>query len=179
VCQVAPYLYLAINVKQELLVFVIGLGVGVAALLGTLRFVNGWSLKPLIYGSMVPCILLAMYMHWYVFMYTFVCVCVCVGIMHWCVCVCVCVCVCACVLFYLYTIQTVYRYYINATQTVCIFYIYALQTTFENGSPFTTHSQKSALYVHTYKATLYRLLYRMHTPIHAHTRSLCALYVYT
>jgi uncharacterized membrane protein YvlD (DUF360 family) len=62
--KVAPYLYLAINVKQELLVFVIGLGVGVAALLGTLRFVNGWSLKPLIYGSMVPCILLAMYMHW-------------------------------------------------------------------------------------------------------------------
>jgi hypothetical protein len=78
VCQVAPYLYLAINVKQELLVFVIGLGVGVAALLGTLRFVNGWSLKPLIYGSMVPCILLAMYMHWYVCMYTCVCVCVCV-----------------------------------------------------------------------------------------------------
>ncbi len=75
-CQVAPYLYLAINVKQELLVFVIGLGVGVAALLGTLRFVNGWSLKPLIYGSMVPCILLAMYMHWYVCMYTCVCVCV-------------------------------------------------------------------------------------------------------
>jgi hypothetical protein len=101
VCQVAPYLYLAINVKQELLVFVIGLGVGVAALLGTLRFVNGWSLKPLIYGSMVPCILLAMYMHWYVYMYTRVCVCMRVYNAL----VCVCVCVCVRVHCYIYKIQ--------------------------------------------------------------------------
>jgi len=62
--KVAPFLYLALMVKQELLVLCIGLGVGVAALLGTLRFVRGWSLKPMITASMLPCAGLAIYMHW-------------------------------------------------------------------------------------------------------------------
>jgi hypothetical protein len=61
---VAPYLYCALMEKQELLVFCIGLGVGLAAMLGTLRFVRGWSLKPLISISMVPCLMCACYMWW-------------------------------------------------------------------------------------------------------------------
>lgn len=40
----APYLYCALMVKQELLVLSIGLGVGMAAMMGTLRFMRGWSL---------------------------------------------------------------------------------------------------------------------------------------
>jgi len=33
-------------------------------MLGTLRFVRGWSLKPLISISMVPCLMCACYMWW-------------------------------------------------------------------------------------------------------------------
>ena len=62
--EVAPYLYCALMEKQELLVFCIGLGVGLAAMLGTLRFVRGWSLKPMISTSMVPCLMCACYMWW-------------------------------------------------------------------------------------------------------------------
>mmetsp|Transcript_35454 Transcript_35454/g.52074 ORF Transcript_35454/g.52074 Transcript_35454/m.52074 type:complete len:848 (+) Transcript_35454:92-2635(+) len=61
---VAPYLYCILMEKQELLVFCIGLGVGLAAMLGTLRFVRGWSLKPMISCSMVPCLMCACYMWW-------------------------------------------------------------------------------------------------------------------
>lgn len=61
---VAPYLYCILMQKQELLVFCIGLGVGLAAMLGTLRFVRGWSLKPMISCSMVPCLMCACYMWW-------------------------------------------------------------------------------------------------------------------
>jgi hypothetical protein len=49
---------------QETLILCIGLGVGCAALFGTLRFVRGWSLKPLIIGSLIPCILCSCYMVW-------------------------------------------------------------------------------------------------------------------
>ena len=49
---------------QEVLILCIGLGVGCAALFGTLRFVRGWSLKPLIIGSLLPCILCSCYMVW-------------------------------------------------------------------------------------------------------------------
>ncbi len=62
--EVAPYLYCALMVKQELLVFCIGLGVGGAAMLGTLRFVRGWSLKPMILITIVPCLMCACYMWW-------------------------------------------------------------------------------------------------------------------
>ncbi|KAJ1488871.1 hypothetical protein T484DRAFT_1781846 [Baffinella frigidus] len=59
---VAPYLYCALMQKQELLVLCIGLGVGVAAMLGTLRFVCDWSLKPLIVMILTPVLGLACYM---------------------------------------------------------------------------------------------------------------------
>lgn len=59
-----PYLHLILNELQELLIFAIGLGVGVAAIFGTLRFVRGWSLKPLIAGTLGPAIACAIYMQW-------------------------------------------------------------------------------------------------------------------
>jgi hypothetical protein len=46
-CQ-TPYLYFVLNDMSEVLVLSIGLGVGVAAMVGVLRFLRGWSLKPLI-----------------------------------------------------------------------------------------------------------------------------------
>jgi hypothetical protein len=59
-----PYLFLVLNDYQEILVLSIGIGVGVAAMFGVLRFLRGWSLKPLIVISMVPCITCACYMAW-------------------------------------------------------------------------------------------------------------------
>jgi hypothetical protein len=52
----APYLYTLLNDWAEVLVLVVGAGVGLAAVLGTMRFIYGWSLKPLIYASLVPAI---------------------------------------------------------------------------------------------------------------------------
>ena len=45
-------------------VLAIGLGVGVAAVLGTLKFLYGWSLKPLIAATLLPTVGLACYMQW-------------------------------------------------------------------------------------------------------------------
>jgi hypothetical protein len=42
-------------------VLVVGVSVGLAAVLGTLRFLYGWSLKPLIYASLVPVLGLTAY----------------------------------------------------------------------------------------------------------------------
>jgi hypothetical protein len=39
----------------------VGFSVGLAAVLGTLRFLYGWSLKPMIYGSLVPVLALTVY----------------------------------------------------------------------------------------------------------------------
>ncbi|MBI2993615.1 MAG: DUF1538 domain-containing protein [Gammaproteobacteria bacterium] len=50
----APYLYALLNDWTDSLVLVIGTGVGIAAVLGTLRFVHGWSLKPLIFIAVIP-----------------------------------------------------------------------------------------------------------------------------
>ncbi len=50
----APYLYALLNNYTTALVLMVGVGVGLAAVLGTLRFLNGWSLKPLIYTALVP-----------------------------------------------------------------------------------------------------------------------------
>jgi hypothetical protein len=50
----APYLYTLLNNWTGSLVLVVGVGVGLAAVLGTLRFLNGWSLKPMIYGALIP-----------------------------------------------------------------------------------------------------------------------------
>ncbi|MCH8156819.1 MAG: DUF1538 family protein, partial [Nitrospinae bacterium] len=57
----APYLYTLLNEWSGTLVLVVGVGVGLAAVLGTLRFLNGWSLKPLIYCSLTPIIGLTLY----------------------------------------------------------------------------------------------------------------------
>jgi hypothetical protein len=50
----APYLYTLLNNWTGSLVLVVGIGVGLAAVLGTLRFLNGWSLKPMIYSALIP-----------------------------------------------------------------------------------------------------------------------------
>jgi hypothetical protein len=57
----APYLYTLLNEWSDALVLVVGFSVGLAAVLGTLRFLYGWSLKPMIYGSLVPVLALTVY----------------------------------------------------------------------------------------------------------------------
>lgn len=57
----APYLYAMLNEYSGALVLMVGAGVGLAAILGTLRFVYDWSLKPLIYLSLIPVLLLTGY----------------------------------------------------------------------------------------------------------------------
>ncbi len=57
----APYLWALLNQWTGALVLVIGASVGLAAVLGTLRFLYGWSLKPLIYASLVPVLGLTLY----------------------------------------------------------------------------------------------------------------------
>jgi len=57
----APYLYTLLNDWADTLVLVVGIGVGLAAIVGTLRFINGWSLKPLIYMTLVPTIGLTLF----------------------------------------------------------------------------------------------------------------------
>ena len=57
----APYLYMLLNDWSGALVLVVGVAVGAAAVLGTLRFLNGWSLKPLIYLALAPVLLLSVY----------------------------------------------------------------------------------------------------------------------
>jgi hypothetical protein len=57
----APYLYLLLNRWSVWLVLVVGAGVGLAAVIGTLRFVRGWSLKPIIYLSLAPLLALTIY----------------------------------------------------------------------------------------------------------------------
>ncbi|MBI4966529.1 MAG: DUF1538 domain-containing protein [Rhodospirillales bacterium] len=58
----APYLYAMLNAWSGALVLVIGVGVGLAAVLGTMRFLYGWSLKPLIIGTLLPALALTAYM---------------------------------------------------------------------------------------------------------------------
>ena len=57
----APLLFSLLNVHSGKLVLVVGTCVGLAAVLGTLRFVYNWSLKPLIYAVLVPCLGLTAY----------------------------------------------------------------------------------------------------------------------
>ena len=57
----APVLYGMLNERSQALVLVVGAGVGLAAVLGTLRFVYSWSLKPFIYATLVPCLVLTAY----------------------------------------------------------------------------------------------------------------------
>ncbi len=57
----APYLYELLNNWTLPLVLMVGGGVGLAAILGTVRFVRGWSLKPMIYAALVPVAILSAY----------------------------------------------------------------------------------------------------------------------
>ena len=57
----APYLYEILNNWTLPLVLMVGGGVGIAAILGTIRFVRGWSLKPMIYAALFPVVVLTIY----------------------------------------------------------------------------------------------------------------------
>ncbi|HEY5717795.1 MAG TPA: DUF1538 domain-containing protein [Motiliproteus sp.] len=59
----APYLYTLLNEWSEVLVLGVGIGVGAAAVIGTLRFLYDWSLKPLIYLTLIPTIGLTLYIN--------------------------------------------------------------------------------------------------------------------
>lgn len=58
----APYLFTLLTDWAGTLVLAVGAGVGLAAALGTVRFIYGWSLKPLIYMTLVPILGLTLYM---------------------------------------------------------------------------------------------------------------------
>ena len=57
----APLLHLLLNNYSDMVVLVVGIGVGIAAMLGVLRFIYGWSLKPLIYIAVAPILGLTLY----------------------------------------------------------------------------------------------------------------------
>ena len=57
----APYLYALLNFWSQELVIVVGISVGLAAVLGTLRFLYGWSLKPFIYFTLAPVLALTLF----------------------------------------------------------------------------------------------------------------------
>lgn len=57
----APILATLLTSQANLLKAAVGIGVGAAAVLGTLRFVYNWSLKPLIYISVIPTMILTVY----------------------------------------------------------------------------------------------------------------------
>jgi len=61
----APYLYALLNEYSGTLVLMVGIGVGLASVLGTLRFVKNWSLKPLIYMVLIPLLLLTAYVNFF------------------------------------------------------------------------------------------------------------------
>lgn len=53
-----PYLYALLELWRLPLILAVGSGVGLAALLGTLRLLRGWSLKPLIHLALLPTLVL-------------------------------------------------------------------------------------------------------------------------
>ena len=57
----APYLYTMLNAHAPMTVLLVGLGVGIAAVLGTVRFLYDWSLKPLIFIALAPGVVLTAY----------------------------------------------------------------------------------------------------------------------
>ncbi len=57
----APYLYTLLNEWSGTLVLMVGAGVGFAAVLGTMRFLYGWSLKPIIYLALLPALALTIF----------------------------------------------------------------------------------------------------------------------
>ena len=61
VVEQAPYLYAMLNDWSDVLVLVVGASVGMAVVVGTLRFLYGWSLKPLIYTALLPLLVLTVF----------------------------------------------------------------------------------------------------------------------
>jgi hypothetical protein len=59
--ETAPYLFALLNEWSGVLVLVVGASVGLAAVLGTMRFLYDWSLKPLIYMALLPVLALTLY----------------------------------------------------------------------------------------------------------------------
>ena len=57
----APYLFALLNQWSDVLVLMVGAGVGIAAILGTTRFLYGWSLKPMIYMALSVTVSLTAY----------------------------------------------------------------------------------------------------------------------
>ena len=58
----APLLWTILNTGAGLLVNCVGVGVGIAVLLGVLRFYKGWSLKPFIYIGVIVLSCITLYM---------------------------------------------------------------------------------------------------------------------
>ena len=58
----APLLWTILNTGAGLLVNCVGVGVGIAVLLGVLRFYKGWSLKPFIYVGVIVLSCITLYM---------------------------------------------------------------------------------------------------------------------
>ena len=50
-CEQAPYLYFILNEWTSLLVISIGCGVGLSVMVGMMRLLYGWAIKPVIYAS--------------------------------------------------------------------------------------------------------------------------------
>lgn len=57
----APYLYALLNDYSGALVLIVGMGVGLAAVIGTMRFLYSWSMKPVIYCALIPTLGLTVY----------------------------------------------------------------------------------------------------------------------
>lgn len=57
----APYLYALLNDYSGALVLIVGMGVGLAAVIGTMRFLYSWSMKPVIYCALIPTLALTVY----------------------------------------------------------------------------------------------------------------------
>jgi hypothetical protein len=53
-----PYLYALLELWRTPLILAVGAGVGLAALVGTLRLLRGWSLKPLVHVALLPTLVL-------------------------------------------------------------------------------------------------------------------------
>ncbi|EDZ61889.1 protein containing DUF1538 [Sulfurimonas gotlandica GD1] len=58
----APYLFTLLNDYSGVLVLVVGVSVGLATVIGTLRLLYGWSLKPFIYASLAAVMIPTLYM---------------------------------------------------------------------------------------------------------------------
>lgn len=60
----APLLHMVLNSHSSYLVLAVAIGVGGATLLGILRSLQGWSLKPVVLALTVPACLLTLYAHY-------------------------------------------------------------------------------------------------------------------